>query len=141
MTDEFPVVVAGIVTNKGDVLIGKKEEKDGHPVSGQWHLPGGHLGEDEEVREALEREIEEETGLDVDIHQLIEVYRGEAGMVRVLFHCESDSRDAEADDDLEDVKWVPPGDLEEELGEYDSDTVERGEIKKFLEKLEKMPAF
>ena len=32
MSDKFPVVVTGLVTNKGEVLIGKKKEIDDHPM-------------------------------------------------------------------------------------------------------------
>lgn len=141
VSKDFPVVVAGLITNQGDVLVGKKEKKEGHPISGQWHFPGGHLDKDERVREAVKREIMEETDLDVEIHQLIDVYKGDVGIVRVIFHCEAEKRDAQAKDDLEEVKWVDPENLEEELGEYDSGVVEREEISKFLEKLKKMPSF
>ena len=141
MTEEkFPVVVAGIVTNNGDVLIGKKESVEDHPISDQWHFPGGHLDEDEDVKEAVRREIEEETGLEVKVHQLVDVYRGEVGIVRVLFHCESEDRSVTPKDDLQDVKWVEPEALSENLGDYDSSILEeREEIQNFIEKLKKMP--
>lgn len=141
MTEEkFPVVVAGMVTNNGDVLIGKKESVEDHPICDQWHFPGGHLDEDEDVKEAVRREIEEETGLEVKVHQLVDVYRGEVGIVRVLFHCESEDRSTTPKDDLQDVKWIEPENLSNKLGEYDSSIVEeREEIQNFIEKLKKMP--
>lgn len=138
--DEFPVVVTGIVANNGDVLIGQKEEVEGHPISDQWHFPGGHLDQDEDVKGAVRREIEEETGLEVKVHQLVDVYRGEVGIVRVLFHCESEDRSVTPKDDLQDVKWVEPEALSENLGDYDSSILEeREEIQNFIEKLKKMP--
>jgi 8-oxo-dGTP diphosphatase len=39
--------------------------KDGPNLSGQWELPGGGLDFGEDIRSGLEREIEEEMGLDV----------------------------------------------------------------------------
>lgn len=139
--NEFPVVAAGIVTNNGDVLIGKKEEVEDHPISGEWHFPGGHLGEGENIEKALKREIDEETGLDVQVHQIIDTYYGDkADLVRVLFHCESKSRNAEPRDDLEGVKWVEPGEVEKEIGEVEEyDLQHRDRIKNFIEKLKKMP--
>lgn len=141
--EKFPVVVAGLITNKGDVLIGEKEEQEDHPISGQRHFPGGMLEKGEEIEEALKREIEEETGLEIEVHQLVDFYYGQKDdLVRVLFHCEADSRDAEAKDDLEEVRWVEPEDLESELGEVEAkDVDERERIANFIEKLEKMPAF
>lgn len=143
MSDKFRVVVAGIITNKGDVLIGKKEEIEDHPISGQWHFPGGLIEEGEDLEEALEREIEEETDLNIDIHQLIDTYKGvKEDLIRVIYHCESDSRDAEALDDLEEVTWVKPENLQDELGELESEDIEeRDNLVNFVEKLEKMPAF
>lgn len=55
----IPVVVAGIVRN-GNVLLLKRNRE---PFKGLWSLPGGKIGVDEFVTDALEREIFEETKL------------------------------------------------------------------------------
>lgn len=143
MTDEFPVVVTGLITNKGDVLSGKKEEIDDHPMSEQWHLPGGHLEKEEELREKVKKKVEDKTGLEVEVHQLVDLYYDEEGeLLRAVFHCESDSREAEASGNLKDVEWIGPGELEDELGELENEVLlERKQVKKFLDKLEKMPVF
>jgi len=143
MTDKFPVVVTGLVTNKGEILIGKKEEVEDHPMSGQWHLPGGYLEKDEELREKVVEKIDEKTGLEVDVHQLIDVYYDESGdILRAVFHCESEGRDAEAGGNLEEVKWIKPENTGSELGELETEVLlGREDILKFLDKLEKMPIF
>lgn len=143
MTDKFPVVVTGLVTNKGEVLIGKKEEVEDHPMSGQWHLPGGYLEKDEELREKVVEKIDEKTGLEVDVHQLIDVYYDESGdILRAVFHCESEGRDAEAGGNLEEVKWIKPENTGSELGELETEVLlGREDVLKFLDKLEKMPIF
>lgn len=139
--DEFRVIVSGIVTHQGDVLIGQKEEKEDHYYSEEWHFPGGHLDEGEEVREAVVQEIEEETGQEVDVHQLVDTYVTPSGALRIIFHCEADEKDAEAADDLKEVKWVDAEDLEKEM-DKEADLINRKEeISKFIEKLEKMPVF
>lgn len=145
--DKFRVVVKALITNQGDVLIGKKEEGD-NPHSGEWHFLGGHVEEGEQLEEAVKREVEEETGLEVSVHQIIDamtfpwVESQERDALQVLFHCESDSRDAEASDDLEDVEWVETGELEEKLWAVEAERLNsRDEISKFIEKLEKMPVF
>lgn len=139
--DKFRVVVSGIITNQGGVLIGQKTEKEGHPYSEEWHFPGGHMDEDEEIRGAVRREIEEETGQEVEVHQLIDTYLTKEGIVRIIFHCEADEKDAEAEDDLQEVKWVEPENLEEELDQEADMIQDRKEVEKFLEKLEQMPVF
>lgn len=144
---KFRVITNAVITNQGDVLIGKKEDDEEHPIGGEWHFPGGHLETDEEPEEAVEREVEEETDLEVDVHQIIDVYaftwRDDDGeKVQVLYHCESGSRDARPEDDLQDVKWVSVDELEEKLSESHAENIEERErIQNFLEKLEKMPAF
>lgn len=144
--DKFRVVVSAIITNSGKVLIGKKEEKEGHPVSGEWIFPGGHLDKGEEIENAVKREVKEETDLDVEVHQLTDCYQktyssDRSKMIRIFHHCEASNRNTEAKDDISKVKWVSPGNLEEELGETDSAVLEeRPKISNFVEKIEKMPS-
>jgi 8-oxo-dGTP diphosphatase len=46
----------------------------GHPPKmGQWSLPGGHLELGETLRNGAQREVEEETGLNVIIQELVDV--------------------------------------------------------------------
>lgn len=142
----FRTVVKALITNNGKILIGKKEET-GHPISGQWHILGGQLEKGEEFEEAVKREVKEETGLEVKIHQIIDVKtfawdEEEKDSIQGLYHVESDTRDAEALDDLEEVKWVSPENLLDELGEIEASRIrERYRQEKFLEKMKKAPIF
>lgn len=137
--DKFRVIVSGIVTNQGETLIGQKVEKEGHPYSEEWHFPGGHMDRDEDVKNAVKREIKEETGQEVEVHHLVDTYVTDSGAVRILFHCGAKKKDAEAADDLKDVKWVEPGELEQELDKEADMIGRREEVEKFLKKLEKAP--
>ena len=145
--DRFRTVVKALVTNKGEILIGQKEDRDDHEIGGNWHILGGHLEKGEQVEEAMEREVKEETGLEVDVHQIVDTSTfawsdGEKDSLQIIFHCEADSRDEEAKDDLHDVKWVEPSELAEEVHEDEANRVQsRQPVQNFLEKLEKMPAF
>lgn len=146
--DKFRVVVTALITHRGEVLIGRKEDDDSHPIGGQWHILGGHLDYGESLESAVKREVKEETGLEVEVHQLIDSMSfdwnddGEEDSLRFLYHVEADSKDSEPRDDLEDVKWVEPSKLKDELDTKDSERLEKRENqKKFLEKLQKMPKF
>ena len=142
MTEKYRVVTNAIITNRGKILIGKKEEKEGHPISGEWHFPGGHVDGGEEPEEALKREVKEETDLDVEVHQLVDVTSntGSDSPFQVIYHVEADSEEAEAKDDLEEIRWVDPADIKEELDETYSERIgDREEIKKIIERIEKAP--
>lgn len=140
--DKFRTVVKGLITYKGEILIGQKEEDDDHPIGGEWHILGGHLEHGEQPEEAMKRETKEETGLEVEVHQVVDVMtwsdRNQA--LSVLYHCEAENRDAEAKDDLKDVKWVSADEIKDFVHEDEVERLEDRERQaKFLEKIRKSP--
>jgi len=144
--DRFRTVVTAIITFEGTVLIGKKQQKEGHPISGKWHILGGHLDHGETLENAVKREVKEETGLEVEVHQVVDVMSfdwnsdGQQDSLRFVYHVEAETDEAEARDDLADVKWVRPGNLVEKLETKDAERLQNRENqRKFLEKLEKAP--
>ncbi len=65
LQDQFLVGVTGIIFNdKNEVLLFKHTYR-----AHAWSLPGGYLKSGEHPREALEREIKEESGLVVSIDE------------------------------------------------------------------------
>jgi ADP-ribose pyrophosphatase YjhB (NUDIX family) len=61
--------VAGILRNEeGHILLQRRSD------NGLWGLPGGSVEIGESVRDAIIREVREETGLTVDVVRLIGVY-------------------------------------------------------------------
>src|SRR5947209_1194484 len=53
-----------------------------------WDLPGGHLAANEEIHQGLERELVEETGLEVDIGRLLGLNKADDGpYVQMIFAC------------------------------------------------------
>jgi 8-oxo-dGTP diphosphatase len=67
-----PFVGVGAVIVDGDrvVLIRRKFE----PLKGQWSLPGGAVELGETLEACVAREMREETGLDVEVGPVIEVF-------------------------------------------------------------------
>src|SRR3989344_7973826 len=67
-----------IITSDAIVFNAKKEilltRRNIEPFRGKWVLPGGHVKYGETVENALLREVEEETGLKVEIIKLHGVY-------------------------------------------------------------------
>lgn len=74
MVREYPdaarVGVGGVVVQEGRVLLIQRGQE---PLKGQWSLPGGMLELGESLESAVIREIREETGLEVEPVELVEL--------------------------------------------------------------------
>ncbi len=87
------------------------------PYQGEWALPGGHLNtEDTSLEAAAQREVREETGLDIPLHlfQQVETYEDfedSRGKYVCLLYVLKTSLDPEAlieaGDDASRVQWFP----------------------------------
>lgn len=101
----------------GDLLLVKRDRE---PSKGLWSLPGGRLEAGETLREAIVREVREETGVDIDVDGLIGVAewiaRDDDGVlaqhyVILDFTAKPRGRDLRRGDDAADVRWVPVAEL------------------------------
>ncbi|MEX2557227.1 MAG: NUDIX hydrolase [Actinomycetota bacterium] len=109
--------VGAIVVDKGALLLIKRNRE---PARGQWSLPGGRVELGETLREALVREVREETGVDVDVDGLIgvaeRIVRDDEGAIEyhyviLDYVCTARSTVVKAGDDAADARWVPVGEL------------------------------
>lgn len=63
--------VVMLIEHRRRLLLGKKLDIAGHPLSGQWHIPGGRVETGETDEAAIKREALEETGLAVASVELL----------------------------------------------------------------------
>ncbi len=115
---ERPVVgVGGVVIRNGCALLIRRGSP---PLQGEWSIPGGTLELGETILEGIRRELKEETGIEVRVLELIEVFdrifRDPAGRVQYHFvivdHlCEFIGGSAHAGSDVSDTAWVREADL------------------------------
>jgi len=123
--DEAPtepnVVVGAAIVRDGRLLAARRTEPPG--LAGGWELPGGKVEPGETDREALLREIREELGVDVVLHDRVGDdwplggYRLRVWLATVADGAGEPSPIEQHDairwlapDELDDVRWLP-GDL------------------------------
>jgi len=98
-------------------------ERGREPLKGRWSLPGGVVEAGERIEDALRREVKEETGLDVEVIELIEVFeriqrdtegRPEYHYVLLDYYCEPRGGRLQAASDVARAEWV----RREDVGRY-----------------------
>jgi 8-oxo-dGTP diphosphatase len=104
--------VGAVVWNdEGEVLLIRRSKP---PRLGEWSLPGGKVEFGETLRAALLREVREETGLDVQVVDLLDtaeiIFDAEAGaadahFVLVDFTVRAISGNLAAGSDAADARW------------------------------------
>jgi 8-oxo-dGTP diphosphatase len=108
----FVGVGAVIVDEVGRVLLVKRRFE---PLAGQWSLPGGAVDVGETLDACVIREMREETGLDVEVGRVIEVFdrimhdaegRVQYHYVLVDYVCRPVGGALSAASDVADVAWV-----------------------------------
>lgn len=108
-----PIVgVAGVVLAGERVLLVKRGAE---PAKGLWSVPGGAVEVGETLTEACQREVFEETGVTVEVGELVEVVErlSRDSQARVEYHyilmdylCSARHMEPIPGDDAADARWV-----------------------------------
>ncbi len=108
-----PIVAVGCFVKINDAVLLVKR---GHPPNEDlWAIPGGKVEFGETLQEALKREMKEETGLDVnvkDLMALVEIIHKNYHYVILDFECEPIGGKLFASSDAKEVKLIPLKELE-----------------------------
>lgn len=115
---ERPIIGVGAVIIRGDrVLLVRRATE---PLKGDWSVPGGVLELGEKLRDGVRREVLEETRLEVEPGDVLDVFdsifRDEQGRtqyhyVLIDYLCTSISDEAKAGSDVSEVRWVRQDEL------------------------------
>ncbi len=115
---DHPLLAVGaVVIHQGRVLLVRRLRP---PGEGQWAIPGGKVDLGENLAQAAEREILEETGLTIAAGEPVYTFevidRDDAGRVRyhyVIIDLAAEYRGGKlrAGDDAGDARWVAPEEL------------------------------
>jgi mutator protein MutT len=133
---ERPIVgVGAVIVSAGKVLLVKRRYE---PLAGRWSIPGGTLELGETLEAGVTREMREETGLEIEVGPVIEVFDRiifDADK-RVLYHfvlvdylCWPDGGELQAGSDVDEAVMVDPASLDE----YDLTVKARAVIDRALE--------
>lgn len=108
----WPVSVKAVVVESARVLLCLNGR-------GEWELPGGRLEEGEDLERCVEREVKEETGLEVRVVRLLDAWRFEVvdgrWVVVIGYHCRltGDGAVPLASTEHQEVSFVPVHDLDQ----------------------------
>lgn len=105
-------VTAAVIQRDGKVLIARRAE--GGLLGGLWEFPGGKLQPGENLASCLQREIQEELGVQVLVGRPLGVYRHTYTHFRVTLHafyCTLDETQQPCNLEHEAIRWVACGEL------------------------------
>ncbi|GAY09158.1 nudix hydrolase family protein [Pseudonocardia sp. N23] len=84
--------------------------------NGRWEAPGGVLELGETFEQGVRREVEEETGVDVEVQRLTGVYKNiERGVVALVFRCRPIDGTPRETDESQQVEWLTIAQVRERL--------------------------
>lgn len=112
-----------IVNEKGQILILREANTyDEGTNAGRYDLPGGRLNPGEAFLDGLKREVDEETGLQIEVGKPIyvdewrPVIKGvQNQIVAIFFACKlsAGTQNVRLSEDHDDYKWVSPKDVDQ----------------------------
>jgi len=111
--------VGAIIVRQEKVLVVRRATS---PLKGDWSIPGGLVETGETTREAVVREISEETGLTIEPIELVEVFerilrdkdsRVEYHFVVIDYLCRIVSGASRPGSDVSEIRWARFDDLED----------------------------
>ncbi|MFH9870946.1 NUDIX hydrolase [Streptomyces lydicus] len=111
-----PSVTAVVRNDHGDILLIHKTDND------LWALPGGGHDVGESITQTVVREVEEETGISVEVEDIVGLYTDpqhvmvyDDGEVRqqfsICFHARPVAGALRTSSESKEVRWVSPTDL------------------------------
>lgn len=101
-----------MVVRDGSLLMVRRGRE---PGKGLWSIPGGRLEQGEYIVDAIKREVREETGLEVEVGDLLGILElPHAEHFVILDHIATVVGDPTPtpSDDAAEARWVPLGEIE-----------------------------
>ena len=126
-TKNFIVGVGAVVRNGEQILVVKDR------FSAGYKLPGGYIDKNESIKEAVKREVFEETGIDVEFESILNIghfRNGQFGASNLYIVCTAKpfTKEISINDlsEIADAKWINPEDFlnSKEVNNYNKSVVQ-----------------
>jgi 8-oxo-dGTP diphosphatase len=105
-----------IINNKGEILLGKRNEK-ARFYAGYWGLPGGLPEYGEKIEDAIKREIKEELGVEIieakrakNVYERLPNKDCKIHGVDVPYYCKIKG-EPKPKDETKEIKWFRPQEI------------------------------
>ena len=123
-----PTVQAWIEGDGGFLAL----RRGGEPLKGEWNMPGGFVEAGESGPEAIEREVKEETALEIEVAAVIGIFSSSYGdgedaqpIFDVAYRCRLLGGELEVSDESTEARWFPLEEFPEPAFEGERKALER----------------
>ncbi|SHF34601.1 (deoxy)nucleoside triphosphate pyrophosphohydrolase [Desulforamulus putei] len=130
------IVTAAIIHKEDKILIAQRNKHAEHGL--KWEFPGGKLNFGEDPKVGLQREIQEELDMAIEVGDIFEVVShryGERHILLLCYTCRYLGQNPVARD-CRDFRWVTPA----EMNRYDFTAADVPVVKKLQKLLDKKEA-
>jgi len=107
--DQLGLSQKAIIFNEGKFLVVRRG-MDAHSSPGLWDFPGGYVDFGEDLYDSIKREIEEETGLKIDVLEPYEVHSrityDKNHWITIAYKCNTENSDIKLSYEHSEYKWV-----------------------------------
>lgn len=118
---ESRIAAKGFVINKDQLLVLKRSDDD-YFMPGIWELPGGRLQYDEDPKQGLVREIQEETGIEVEVVHALNTHhfthKDGKPLTMIIFVCTAGTTHVQLSDEHTHAAWIPLKTCKEQLNSF-----------------------
>jgi len=119
------IAIGGVIIRENEILLGKRRDE---PDRYKWAIPGGKLELHETIEEGLKREMLEETGLNVEVKELLgisEIIMKDFHYVILDYRCIPENGVEKAGSDALGIKYFDMGTLGIDVNESTKEFVKK----------------
>jgi 8-oxo-dGTP diphosphatase len=108
--------VSAMIELDGQILLGLRSADP----EGMWDVPGGFLEDGEHPHDGLRREVREEVGVEVEVHDLIGIFTdfyepAQCNTLNICYIAKITAGEPLAGDDLAELQWFAPEELPQNI--------------------------